>query len=159
MRIVGALGVGVVLDAVDHDAAVVGGGGAVEVPGGLIGLEGVENPVLEEEMGRVYVGEDRQPRRGHFPQLDEPTAALQIMLAPVAALPPRTVALDGLAVVDPLLGTVDPPEAQRHLHGIDIPHHPGALLPRPIAPDPELPHLIVVLLVPPIKLFPGVYVQ
>ena len=42
---------------------------------------------------------------------DEPTAALQVMLAPVAALPPRTVPLDGLAVVDPLLGAVDPTEA------------------------------------------------
>ena len=149
----------VVLNAVDHDAAVVFGSRTIEFPGGLIGLEGVKSPVLEDEMFRVHVGEDRQPRRGHLPQLDEPTAAFQVMLAPVAALPPRTIALDGLAVVDPLLGTVDPPEAQRHLHGIDIPHHPGALLPRPVAPDPELPCLVVVLLVPAIEVFPGVYVQ
>ena len=64
---------------------------------------------------------------GHLSRLDEAAAAHEILFAPVAALAARREALYGLSVVDALHGAIYPPEAECHLDGIDVAHHPWAV--------------------------------
>ena len=159
LRVRLAPGVVVVLDAVCLDAPVVRREGEEMPPGLRVGANGVEEPFFENEALRVEVRRDGETGRGHFPQPDQAPAALDILLAPVAALAPRGEMLDGFAVVDALLGAVDPAEAQRDFHGVDIAHDAGTVGRGAVDPQPEIGGRGVVLLVPAVQLFPGMYVK
>ncbi len=67
--------------------------------------------------------------------------------------------LDGLAVVDAFHRAVDPAEAERHLDGVHVAHHAGAVGFRPVDPQPEIGRGPVVLLIPAVQILAGVYVQ
>ena len=159
LGVVLAGGVVVVLDAVYLDAAVVVWAGLEELPSLGIGLEGVQDPVFEDEGRWIKRRRHGQARGGHFPKLDQAAASDQILLAPVAALPAGCEVLDGFARVNALLGTVDPPKAQRHLHGVHVSDHPGAIGRSSIHAQPKVPRRRVILHVPRVQLLAGVYVQ
>ena len=156
LGVVLAGGVVVVLDAVYLDATVVVREGLEVVPGLVIGLEGVQDPIFEDEAGGVEVRCYGQARGGHFACADESAASDQILLAPVAALPSGREVLDGFAIVDALLGTVDPSEAQRHLNGVHVSDNAGAIGPCPIHAQPEVRHRVVILQVPRVQFLAGV---
>ena len=158
-RVVFALRVRVVLYAVDLDAAVVLGEGLIMRPGFGIGLDGVKDPVFKNEARRVEVGCGGQAGGRHFAQSDEAAAPRYVLLAPVASLAARREVLDGFPVVDAFLGAVDPSEAQRHLHGIDIPHHAGAGRIRPVDAQPEIRGPVVIFQEPLVQLLAGMYVE
>ena len=81
------------------------------LPGLTVGLDGVDDPVLVDEMRWVDVGDDGKSCRRHLVRRDEAAATHEILLAPVASLAARREALYGLSVVDALHGAVNPPEA------------------------------------------------
>ena len=159
LGVVFAGGVVVVLDAVYFDAAVVVRGGLEERPGLFIGPKSVQDPVLEDEAGRVQRRCNGQPGGGHFSRAHEAAAAYEVMLAPVTSLPPRGEVLDGFAVVDAFHGAVYPAEAQRHLHGVYVADHAGTVGRCPVHPQPEILCRRVMLHVPRVQLLAGVYVQ
>jgi len=149
----------VVLDAVHLDSAVVFRAGLEEMPSLVIGPNGVQNPVLEDEAGGVQRRRYGQAGWGHFPQPHQTPAAGQIMLAPVASLPAGREVLHRLAVVNAFLRTVDPAEAQCHLHGVHVSDYAGAIGRCPVHAQPEVRHRGVMLKVPRVQLLARVYVK
>jgi len=154
--VVGAVGVLVVLDSVYFDSAVVLGAGTEETPGAGIGPDGIGHPVFVDKEVGVEVGGYGQAGGGHLSGLDEAAAAHQVLLAPVAALAARGEVLDGFAFVDAFLGAVYPAEAERHLDGIDVAHYAGVIGLSAVYAQPEVAHLVVVVLVPLVELLAGV---
>jgi len=159
LGVFGTVGVLIVLDPVYLDAAVVLWAGTIELPSLLIGPDGIGHPVfIDKELG-VEVRGYGQAGGCHLTGLDEAAASDQVLLAPVAALAARGEVLDGLAVINALLGAVYPAKAQRHLYGIDIPHHAWTVSFRPVYAQPEITHLVVILLVPLVEFLAGMYVK
>lgn len=159
LGVFGTVGVLIVLDSVYLDAAVVLGTGAVETPGLGIGLNGVDYPVFIDKQLGVEVWGYGKAGGCHLTGLDEASASDQVLLAPVATLAARGEVLDGLAVINALLGAVNPAKAQRHLYGIHVPHYARAVSFRPVYAQPEITHLIVIILVPLVQFLAGVYVK
>ena len=149
----------IMLDTVHLDAAVVLGKGTVILPCLLVGLDGVDDPILLDEMRRGNVGDDGEPGGCHLSRFDEAATAHEVLLAPVAALATRREALYRLPIVNAFHGAVYPPETQGNLNGIDIADHTWTVRLRTVDAQPEVGGLIVVLNVPLIKLLSGMDVK
>ena len=67
--------------------------------------------------------------------------------------------LNWLAVINPLLSTVNPSETQSHLYGIHIAHNARELLSCPVDTEPEVRYLIVIFKVPSVEFFSGVDIK
>jgi len=154
-----AFGMVIMLDAVHFDTAVVLRERTIIFPCLLVGLDGIDDPILKDEMRRVDVGDDGESGRRHLSRLDEASAAHKVLLAPVAALAARCEVLYGLPVVNALHGAVNPPETQSYLNGIDIANHTWTVCFRSVDAQPEVVGFIVVLNIPLIKLVPGMNVK
>ena len=115
--------------------------------------------ILIDEMRRVDIGDDGEPGWRHLSRFDEAATAHKVLLAPVAVLAARREALYGLPVVNALHGTVNPPETQSHLNGIDVADHTWVVRFRTVDAQPEVSGLIVVFNVPPIKFLSGMDVK
>ena len=157
--VVFAFGMVIMLDAVHLDAAIVLREETVILPGLLVGLDGVDDPILIDKMRRVDIGDDGEPGRGHLSRFDEAATAHKVLLAPVAALAARREVLDRLPVVNALHGTVYPSETQGHLNGIEVTNYTWTVRLRTVDAQPEVGGLIVVFNVPPIKLLTGMDVK
>jgi len=157
--VVFSFGMIVMLDAVHLDAAVVFRKGTIILPCLLVGLDGVDDPILIDEMRRVNIGDDGESGWRHLSRLDEAAAAHEVLLAPVAALSARCEALYGFSVVNALHGAVDPAETKGYLNSIDVADHTWTVRFRTVDAQPEVGGFIVVLLVPLIQFLSGMNVK
>ena len=157
--VVFAFGMVIMLDAVHLDAAVVFGKGTIVLPCLLVGLDGVDDPILIDEMRRVDIRDDGEPGGCHFSCFDEASAAHEVLFAPIAAFASRRKVLYGFSLVNALHGAVYPPETQSHLDGIYVTDHTWTVRFRTVDAQPEVGGLIVVLLVSPIKFLSGMDVK
>ena len=117
----------------------------------LIGPDGIEQPVFKDKQRGVQIRCYSQSGGGHFSAFYKPSAALQILLAPVAALAARGEMLYGFADIDSLHGAVNPAKTERHLDGIHVSDHTGVIGLRPVYAQPEITDFVVILLIPPIQ--------
>ena len=111
LRVFRTASVLVVLDAVDFDSAIGRWEGLEVLPGQPVGFDGVQDPVFENEAPRIEVRRHSQARRRHLAQTYQAAATSQILLAPVGTTASGREMLYRLAIVDPLLSTVDPAKA------------------------------------------------
>lgn len=131
------------LDGVDSDALVEAGKMPEVFPDGLVGLQCAQYVAVDCEAGGRHIGKDGTPRVGHAPELFQPAAAFLVQLAPCGMRSARREPLCGNAAFKALHGTVNPAEAERLFHRVDVPERAVVLRPPALYGDPAFARAVM----------------
>lgn len=131
------------LDGVDSDALVERRKALEVFPDGLVGLQCAQYAAVDCEAGRRHIGKDGAARVGHSSELFQTAATLLVQLAPCGMRPARREPLRGNAAFKTLHGAVNPAEAERLFHRVDVPERAVVMRPPALYGDPTFARTVM----------------